>query len=217
MHKNALIFLMLILVGCSPESESNVESSKQTQINHNIVPTDNADWALKNADIIFSSTKIDSKGNHIEEMGNFTEYSAFFNKKGQFKLEIDLASVNTNIIIRDQRIRDWLFETETFTTASITSNLDAEQINQLKLNESIQITQPITLDLHGIQSNLDADLIITRIEPSILSVKTNQPVILSVANFGMKNGLQKMTEVMNLSEILPDIPITFKGEFFRPL
>lgn len=217
MHKNALIFLMLILVGCSPESESNVEPYKQTQINHNIVPTDNADWTLKNADIIFSSTKIDSKGNHIEEMGNFTEYSAFFNKKGQFKLEIDLASVNTNIIIRDQRIRDWLFETETFTTASITSNLDAEQINQLKLNESIQITQPITLDLHGIQSNLDADLIITRIEPSILSVKTNQPVILSVANFGMKDGLQKMTEVMNLSEILPDIPITFKGEFFRPL
>lgn len=215
----ASCLMLAFMAGCSPESAGNkTDNIQQNQVaqEEKPFPTDNADWVLKNSDISFTSTKIDKKKNGIEETGQFTEHSALFNKKGQFRMEIDLDSLDTGITIRDQRIKEWMFETEKFTTATITADLNAEQINQLTLNESIQITQPAVLNLHGMTSDLEIDLTITRTAPSALSVSTNKPVILSIENFGMSDGLQKLTEVMGLFEIKPTIPVTFKGEFFRP-
>lgn len=210
--------LMVALLGCSPKS-NNTESKAEPQaktVEVQSVPTDTADWVLKDADIVFSNTKTDAQGNDITESGNLTQYSALFNKQGQLRLEINLNGVDTGILIRNQRIKDWLFEVDDFETATITAQLDAEQINQLPLNSSIQLAQPITLDLHGMKADLTANLSITRTQPNVLSVTTTEPVLVNIESFGMTDGLKKLTDVMMLSKINSGIPITFKGNFHRP-
>lgn len=210
--------LLAVLLGCSPQT-SNVENKPQEQVQSEettSVPTDIADWVLKDAEIVFTSTKTDTMGNDIQEMGNFMQYSGVFAKHGLLKLEINLNSTVTDIAIRDQRIKEWLFETGQFETATITAQLDAEKINQLPLNSSIQLAQPITLDLHGMKADLTANLSITRTQPNVLSVTTTEPVLVNIESFGMTDGLKKLTDVMMLSKINSGIPITFKGNFHRP-
>lgn len=216
--------LMVALLGCSPKSnntESKVTESKAElqakTVEVQSVPTDAADWVLKDADIVFSSTKTDTQGNDITESGNLTQYSALFNKQGQLRLEINLNGVDTGILIRNQRIKDWLFEVNDFETATITAQLDAEQINQLALNQSIQLSQPITLEFHGIKTNMTANLSVTRTQPNVLLVKTTEPIFIKIDDFGLMGGLKKLTDVMMLAKIGSDIPVTFSGEFHRPL
>lgn len=176
-----------------------------------------SDWLLKDADIGFVSTKIDKKSNHIEEIGEFTQYSGLFNKLGELLLKIDLSSVKTDIVIRDDRLKDWLFNVDEFTTAVVTTTLDADTINELKVGETMQLTQPFVLEMHGHTVDLVADLTVTRESDTLMLVETNTPIKLDVKEFDMSEGIQRLTEVMGLSKINNVVPVTFKGEFIRPL
>lgn len=219
MKKILLGSIIFMLLACSSNPGEVETTSQQAQTVETVeapVPTDISDWVLKDAKIVFTTTKTDKKGNDIQEVGDFKQYSGFFDKQGQFRLEINLNSLTTDIIIRDQRIKEWLLETDKFTNATIIAKLDAEKINQLALHESIQLTQPVQLDLHGMQADLTANLAITRTQPNVLSVNTIQPILISLDSFDMLEGLQKLTDVMMLSEINQTIPVSFKGEFHRP-
>lgn len=219
MKKILLGSVIFMLLACSSNPGEVETTSQQAQTVETVeapVPTDISDWVLKDAKIVFTTTKTDKKGNDIQEVGDFKQYSGFFDKQGQFRLEINLNSLTTDIIIRDQRIKEWLLETDKFTSATIIAKLDAEKINQLALHESIQLTQPVQLDLHGMQADLTANLAITRTQPNVLSVNTIQPILISLDSFDMLEGLQKLTDVMMLSEINQTIPVSFKGEFHRP-
>lgn len=176
-----------------------------------------SDWLLKDADISFVSTKIDKKSNHIEEIGEFTQYSGLFNKLGELLLKIDLSSVKTDIVIRDDRLRDWLFNVDEFTTAVVTTTLDADTINELKVGETMQLTQPFVLEMHGHTVDLVADLTITRESDTLMLVETNTPIKLDVKKFDMSEGIQRLTDIMGLSGIDNVVPVTFKGKFVRPL
>lgn len=238
MKKILLTSLLLCLVACGSQPASNditeAQHSSENASSENInsesavaesvseVQTVNqasevSDWLLKDADISFVSTKIDKKRNHIEEMGKFTQYSGLFNKLGELLLKIDLSSVKTDIVIRDDRLRDWLFNVDEFTTAVVTTTLDADTINELKVGETMQLTQPFVLEMHGHTVDLVADLTITRESDTLMLVETNTPIKLDVKEFDMSEGIQRLTEVMGLSKINNVVPVTFKGEFIRPL
>lgn len=231
MKKILLASLLLCLVACGSQpasnditeaqhSSENINSDSAVAESVSEVQTVNqavSDWLLKDADIGFVSTKIDKKSNHIEEIGEFTQYSGLFNKLGELLLKIDLSSVKTDIVIRDDRLRDWLFNVDEFTTAVVTTTLDADTINELKVGETMQLTQPFVLEMHGHTVDLVADLTITRESDTLMLVETNTPIKLDVKEFDMSEGIQRLTEVMGLSKINNVVPVTFKGEFIRPL
>lgn len=231
MKKILLASLLLCLVACGSQpasnditeaqhSSENINSDSAVAESVSEVQTVNqavSDWLLKDADIGFVSTKIDKKSNHIEEIGEFTQYSGLFNKLGELLLKIDLSSVKTDIVIRDDRLRDWLFNVDEFTTAVVTTTLDADTINELKVGETMQLTQPFVLEMHGHTVDLVADLTVTRESDTLMLVETNTPIKLDVKEFDMSEGIQRLTEVMGLSKINNVVPVTFKGEFIRPL
>lgn len=150
MKKLLMSFLLVGIMACSPKSEeqSNIEVSVPVEnqvIEQSQSSEDISDWVLKTADIIFTSKKTDIKGNDILETGYFKNYSGFFDKQGELSLKIDLSSVDTDITIRDQRLKDWLFDVDDFENAIVTTKLNADAINQLKINESIQLKQPTNI------------------------------------------------------------------------
>lgn len=222
MKKLLMSFLLVGIMACSPKSEeqSNIEVSVPVEnqvIEQSQSSEDISDWVLKTADIIFTSKKTDIKGNDILETGYFKNYSGFFDKQGELSLKIDLSSVDTDITIRDQRLKDWLFDVDDFENATVTTKLNADAINQLKINESIQLKQPIELQLHGHKLELMTDLLITRESSTLIVAKTIEPIQLDIMKFDMGDGLNKLKEVMGLSKIDSVVPVTFKGEFVRPV
>ena len=91
----------------------------------------NADWQLVNKDSRLSFVSI--KAAHIAERHTFTALSGTVRENGNVELSVDLASVNTGIEIRDQRMRDLLFSVVDFPSADFATTLDLASVNALAI------------------------------------------------------------------------------------
>ena len=105
--------------------------------------------------------------------------------EGAATVSIDLASVETNIDIRNERMREFLFETATYPEATVSAQLDPAAFSQLKIGE--QIVQPVSakLKLHGAESDLETELAVTRIGPDKVQVETTAPIIVDADTFAL--------------------------------
>lgn len=176
---------------------------------------DNAEWASADNQISFLSIKVNQQKNSITEQSVFTSSEARLGKEGDFILDIDLNSVKTNIDLRDQRLKDWVFETAQFGKATVSGKVDADAVNKLAVGETLKLAQPLVLDIHGKKINLQADLSVQRVAEDKIMVSTLTPVILDTKEMDMGKGVAQMVEVMALSSIVEQVPVSFSGEFIR--
>jgi Uncharacterized conserved protein len=150
-----------------------------------------ADWVLDNTQsaLYFVSIKKD----HIAETHTFKTLSGAITKAGQGSLNIDLASVSTNIDIRDQRMREQLFDTQKFATASVSVDL-----SKTGVKPGIQ-TVNVTLDLHGVKKEIPATVAITEVGNTV-QVTTVAPIVLNAADFDLAAGVTALREIAELSQ-----------------
>ncbi|KPN74834.1 MULTISPECIES: YceI family protein [Neisseria] len=216
MFKQTLIVAasLLALAACSPSNETAQAEQPAAEVVQ-AVPQTPANWEVSDAGISFLSSKINKQLGSITEQSRFTASQAVLDKDGQFKMEIDLSSVNTGIEIRDQRLKDWVFETAKFAKANVTGTVDVESVSKLALGETINLKQPLVLDIHGKQINLEADLSAQRVSADKIMVSTLSPVLLDVKAMDMTGGVAKLVEVMGLSSIVEQVPVSFNAEFTR--
>ncbi|MDO4777558.1 MAG: YceI family protein [Cardiobacteriaceae bacterium] len=175
----------------------------------------NAAWESNDNHISFLSIKVNQQKNSITEQSAFTSSKAMLDKDGMFTLNIDLNSVKTNIDIRDQRLKDWVFETAQFGTATVSGKVDADAVNKLAVGETLKLRQPLVLDIHGQKINLQAELSVQRVADDKIMVNTLTPVILDTKDMKMEKGVMQLVEVMALSSIVEQVPVSFSGEFMR--
>ncbi|MEZ5480090.1 MAG: YceI family protein [Thiolinea sp.] len=135
-----------------------------------------AEWTLDNerSKLYFASTKKDT----VSEVHRFETLSGQINDDGKADLEIDLASVNTKIEIRDERMQQHLFETDQYRAASVTLDLGEAGIEPGER----EITA--TLNLHGVSKEITAQVMVMR-QDDQLQVLSLAPVMLNAADFGM--------------------------------
>ncbi|MDO1508829.1 MULTISPECIES: YceI family protein [unclassified Neisseria] len=215
MFKKALIVStsLLALAACSPSETA--QSAQPAAEAVQAVPQTPADWEVSNAGITFLSSKINKQLGSVTEQSRFTASQAMLGKDGEFKMEVDLSSVNTGIEIRDQRLKDWVFETAKFAKANVTGKVDVDTVNKLAIGETVNLKQPLVLDIHGKQINLEADLSAQRISADKIMVSTLSPVLLDVKAMDMVGGVAQLVEVMGLSSIVQQVPVSFNAEFTR--
>lgn len=170
-------------------------------------PLSLADWKIDNnaSQVQFISTK---KGN-IAEVHHFNSLSGGTDDKGQFEMAIDLASVETNIGIRNERINKFLFETSKFSAAKVTAQLEQSEINKLKVGVSTQIETAVTLQLHGESKTQKASLLVTKLNDTTLLVNSYKPVLINASDFSLAAGVEKLRELANLPSISTSVPVTF--------
>lgn len=216
MFKQSLIVAasLFALAACSPSNES-AQTEQPVAEAVQAVPQTPADWEVSDAAITFLSSKINKQLNSVTEQSRFTASQAVLDKDGEFKMEVDLSSVNTGIEIRDQRLKDWVFETAKFAKANVTGTVDIDAVSKLAVGEAVNLKQPLVLDIHGKQLNLDADLTVQRISADKIMVSTLNPVLLDVKAMDMVAGVAKLVEVMGLSSIVEQVPVSFNAEFTR--
>jgi len=154
------------------------------------------------------------KGTMIETH-HFGELSGMVGVDGTANITVTLDSVQTNIDIRDERMRTYLFETDKFPLAKINTKVDMAQFTAMPIDERINISQTITVNMHGKTTDFNASLIVTRIGVNKVAVDSQSPVVLDVEDFAMQGGLNKLRELASLSSISPEVPVSFSLVFER--
>lgn len=193
MQKHWIIMLLLAAVmACSAPEEAPA-------------PLDGA-WSLvpDNSQIAFVSIKADSVG----EAHRFLTESGAVDASGKAEVTIDLSSVDTAVDIRDERMRDILFQVEQFPDAKVGAQIDPKLLETLKLGEQKTLTTPLSLELHGVGGEFDADLAVTRIADDRVLVETVKPVIVDATQFALGEGLDQLREIAGLPSISPAVPVT---------
>ena len=154
-------------------------------------------------------TFISIKKTHIAETHSFKQLKGSLDAQGQFSLDIDLASVDTNIAVRDERMKTYLFDIKQFSTATVSANIDLEYLDALAEGSSKQMTVDAMLNLHGETQALTLNVVVSRLVGAKLSVVSVQPVILNVGDFALLAGVEKLRELAKLPTISYAVPVSF--------
>lgn len=119
---------------------------------------------------------VSTKKIHIIETHSFTVLSGSISAQGDAVVAIKLDSVETGITTRNERMRNFLFETDTFTQAVISLNVDMAQLSNLAIGDSLsQVITPL-LDLHGVSIPIEVHASITRLTAERLLIRNTRPI-----------------------------------------
>jgi len=176
-------------------------------------PLTEGSWTLDQASSNLSFVSV--KAGDIGEAHGFGGLSGTVAPDGAAILTIDLASVDTGIDIRDERMREFLFETTTYPRATVTAAIDPASFATLGVGESRATTISATLDLHGAKGEIDADVTVLRAGPDTVVVSSNRPIIVDAGAAGLADGLAKLQELAGLASISAVVPVTFSLTYRR--
>ncbi len=170
-----------------------------------------AAWSLDNdaSQVSFVSVKAGDAG----EVHRFTEISGELLADGNASVTIQLASVDTLIPLRDERMREMLFQTNLFPTATLSTNIDMDALAALAPGDSMDMTANLTLDLHGQQISLAAEMIVARLGDHRLMVSSRKPLIVNAASVDLVKGIEALREIANLPSISKAVPVSFVLSF----
>lgn len=172
-----------------------------------------AGWTLDNdaSRINFVSTK----ANTAAEVHTFGTLDGQVDDDGNATLSIDLNTVDTAIEIRDERMRNILFETAQFPTATLAATVDMAAVAGLSAGETTELTTEGQLMVHGTTSSVTFDVSVSRLGDDRILVASRKPVIVNASQVGLLAGVEKLREVAGLPSISPAVPVSFVLAFDR--
>ena len=163
-----------------------------------------ADWELRNSSRV---SYVSIKNNAIAETNVFTGVTGSVNKKGEVVISIDLSSVETQVEIRNQRMRDLFFEVARYPKATITAQFGAEELAQVNSGAPLQIIKPMKLSLHGVEAEVEAHVSIVSVGNRAW-VSTVKPILISAGDFGLDGGVEALREIAGLQAISSAVPVS---------
>ncbi len=150
----------------------------------------------------------------VVESSSFATLEGTISPGGATEVRVLLDSVDTKIDLRNVRMRFLFFETFKFPTATITSQIDAGFLNDLAAVRRKTVPVSYTMDLHGVTKTYDAQVAVTLLSEDLVSVASTTPISVSVADFDLLGGLEKLQEAANVT-IIPSATVSFDFVFAR--
>lgn len=160
-------------------------------------------------------TYVTIKNGSLGEINTFRAISGSVTQNGQAVFTVNLNSVDTANEIRDPRMREILFETETYPAARVTANLDMTQFDGLAIGGTETVLLDMNLDLHGVAEQFDFYVLVTRLGPNKVRVDNKAPLLIDAEDFGFEVGLAKLQELAGLESITPVVSATVALTFER--
>lgn len=145
------------------------------------------------------------KNNTIGEVSHFEILSGSVTDAGKVEVRVVLDSVETNVGIRNERMKAMLFEVGLYPEAVITTQLDAGSMAVLSGGGLTNVA--LQIDLHGQTVTKNAQLSVAVSDQGV-NATTTQPILLSAADFGLEGGVAALQEVAGLNAISRVIPVT---------
>lgn len=169
-----------------------------------------AHWSLDNEASQLSFVTV--KADNVAEVHTFDLMSGSIDDAGAVSVSIELASVNTLIDIRNERMREMLFETALFPDATITGNIDLAAITAMTPGTSTTAAFEFNLAMHGTAKSYTADIMVTRLANGAVAT-TLKPVIVTADAYALVDGVERLREVAGLTRISNAVPVSFTVVF----
>ena len=161
-----------------------------------------ADWQVgPGSQVQFVSIK----NNSIGEVSHFETLAGTVTDAGEVEVRVALGSVETNIGIRNERMKKMLFEVGLYPEAVITAQLDAEA--GAAMSDGGVASVALLIDLHGQTVTKDALLNVAVTDQGVTAT-TTQPILLTASEFGLEGGVAALQEVAGLNAISRVVPVT---------
>ncbi len=158
---------------------------------------------------------VSTKANVAAEVHQFDKLSGGIDTDGMVTVTIDLDSVNTAIEIRDERMRDVLFETAEFPAAVLTAAVDTSMLENLEPGARTLMDIVATLEIRGARTDLSTVVDVARLADDKLLVTSSRPIIVNAPQLGLGAGVEKLREIAGLPSISPAVPVTFSFVFTK--
>ena len=175
-----------------------------------LAPLAIAGWQLDNEASRLSFVTI--KAGDVAEVHHFRELRGTVSDAGEASVTIALASVDTLIPIRDDRMREVLFKTEMFPTAEVTTRLDPKWLAELA---SGTVDTELVLNMAGKSVPFTTTLFVNALADGAVLVSTSQPIIANAPTLGLGEGVDQLREIAGLPSISKAVPVSFVLTF-RP-
>ena len=149
------------------------------------------------------------KNDLIAENHSFTNVTGTIEDSGNAKIVIALASVETLIPIRNERMQAILFEVAQYPEVTVTANLNLDRFTSLGLGESETDTILLDVNLHG--TNLSKNVLVKVIRSSDTSYEITSlgPIVIHASQFALSDGLEALRKIAGLQSIDLMVPVTF--------
>lgn len=172
-----------------------------------------ADWQLDAA--ASSLSFVSTKANTAAEVHRFKSIEGDVDADGNAILVIDLASVDTAIEIRDERMREHLFDVERYPAATLATRIDMTRVNGLSQGETVTIDAEAQLLLRDTETSLTLVVDVLKLRDDRLLVVSRRPVVINAGQVGLLDGIEKLREIAGLTSISPAVPVSFALYFNR--
>ena len=170
-----------------------------------------AQWELVNNESTVNYVSI--KKSKVGEVNSFKKLDGSIGRNGKLSVDIDLGSVETNVPVRNERMKSMFFEIASFPAATVSATLDPNVLKKMKVGETYSNAIDFNLSLHGVSEKMAADVRVVKLTKNrILAVSVN-PIIVNADQYNLLAGVEKLREVAKLPSISAAVPVTFSLVF----
>ncbi|MFN4038171.1 MAG: YceI family protein [Erythrobacter sp.] len=207
-HFACSVALAVALVACSqaPESTDAGETAAAA-------PAVEGEWTIDTAASHLDYVSI--KAGEVAETNRFEKLTGTVGSDGAARVEIDLASVNTGVEIRDERMREIFFQVAEFPSAVVTAQLDPAQFAALEVGQVVVQPLAAKVAVKGMEADVAAEVQIARVSDGRVIATTTRPIIITTDMFGLTDELGELRALAQLPSISPAVPVTFTLAFIR--
>lgn len=131
-------------------------------------------------------------------------------------VSIALGSVETLIPIRNERMREMLFEVASYPKVILTAPVAQGTVEALAPGESVEQRLTGTLSLKGAGIPLEFSVRVSRQGPDAVRVESLGPVMVSAEQLGLAAGVEALRAIAGLNSITPMVPVSFSLLFRAP-
>lgn len=170
-----------------------------------------ADWALdaSNSNISYGTIKNGSIG----ESNTFGTISGSITDNGHINIDINLASVSTQLELRDERMRDIVFKVAENANAKLTGDMNIEAHHDQEIGTSRVIEATIGLELVGEKIDHDVMLVVTRLGENKVMVTPHGVMFIDAYDYELLEAIDTLRELAGLETIETVVPMSFHLTF----
>ena len=166
-------------------------------------------WTLDgaNSKVGFGSVKSDVIG----EGHTFSSLSGSVAADGTVDLTLDLASLNTNIDIRNERIQEHVFKM--VPSAQLMAEVDMAAMEALAVGGTMESLVEGTLMFMGEEVYVDLPVVAARLSEEKVLIMSDGITYVSTEELGIDAGVDKLMELAGLESIDRAVPVTVRLMF----
>ncbi len=167
-----------------------------------------AAWTLDPAQSTLRFVSV--KNEVVAETHRLSNITGQWAADGKVAVTIPVATLDTMIPIRNERMLQYLFAQPQFPTITATTTIKPADIDKLSVGSTQIIKTDLQVTIKDISQTLSAEIAVSKTSDKHLVVHTVSPVLVNALNFKLDTGINQLKDIAKLQRIDLIVPVTFQ-------